>query len=92
MRVQQFIRTRIVWRSLQGLTVPVTSVVRISGQYFCFVAEPGAQGGLVARQKPIEVGQVLGNDYVVRSGLKAGETLIVSGIQKIGDGAPVRAE
>jgi hypothetical protein len=28
----------------------------------------------------------------VRSGLKAGETLIVSGIQKIGDGAPVRAE
>ncbi len=92
MRVQQFIRTRIVWRSLQGLTVPVTSVVRINGQYFCFVAEPGAQGGLVARQKPIEVGRLLGNDYVVRSGLKAGETLIVSGIQKIGDGAPVRAE
>lgn len=92
MRVQQFIRTRIVWRSLQGLTVPVTSVVRINGQYFCFVAEPGPQGGLVARQKPIEVGQLTGNDYVVRSGLKAGDTLIVSGIQKIGDGAPVRAE
>ena len=66
--------------------------MRISGQYFCFVAEPGPQGGLVARQKPIEVGQLLGNDYIVRSGLKAGETLIVSGIQKIGDGAPVRAE
>ena len=92
MRVLQFIRARIVWRSLQGLTVPLTSVVRISGQYFCFVAEPGPQGGLVAKQKPIEVGQVLGNDYVVRSGLKAGETLIVSGIQKIGDGAPVSAE
>lgn len=91
-RVLQFIRARVVWRSIQGLTVPLTSVVRISGQYFCFVAEPGPQGGLVARQKPIEVGQLLGNNYVVRSGLKAGETLIVSGIQKIGDGAPVRAE
>jgi len=91
-RVLQFIRSRIVWRSVQGLTVPVTSVVRISGQYFCFVAEPGAQGGLVAKQKPIEVGQMIVNDYVVRSGLKAGETLIVSGIQKIGDGVPVRAE
>ena len=91
-RVLQFIRTRIVWRSVQGLTVPVTAVVRISGQYFCFVAESGAQGGLVAKQKPIEVGEMIGNDYVVRSGLKAGETLIVSGIQKIGDGAPVRAE
>ncbi len=35
---------------------------------------------------------MLGNNYIVRSGLKAGETLIVSGIQKIGDGAPVKAE
>ena len=91
-RVQQFIRSRIVWRSTQSLTVPLTAVVRISGQYFCFVAEPGPKGGLVAKQKPIEVGQLIGNDYVVRSGLKAGEALIVSGIQKIGDGAPVRAE
>jgi RND family efflux transporter MFP subunit len=91
-RVLQFVRARVVWRSVEGLTVPMTSVTRIAGQYFCFVAEPGAQGGLVAKQKPIEVGQLIGNDYVVRSGLKAGETLIVSGIQKIGDGAPVRAE
>jgi RND family efflux transporter MFP subunit len=92
LRVLQFVRTRIVWRSVQGLTVPVTAVVRISGQYFCFLAESGPQGGLVARQKPLEVGEMIGNDYVVRSGLKAGETLIVSGIQKIGDGAPVRPE
>ena len=91
-RVLQFVRSRIIWRSVQGLTVPITSVVRISGQYFCFVAEKGAQGGLVAKQKPIEVGEVVGNDYVVKSGLKAGETLIVAGIQKIGEGAPVKAE
>jgi RND family efflux transporter MFP subunit len=90
-RVQQFIRSRIIWRTVQGLKVPLTAVVRISGQYFCFVAEPG-QGGLVARQKPIEVGEVVGNDYVVRNGLKEGEQLIVSGIQKIGDGAPVKGE
>jgi RND family efflux transporter MFP subunit len=90
-RVLQFIRARIIWRTVQGLKVPITAVVRISGQYFCFVAESG-QGGLVARQRPIEVGEVIGNDYVVRSGLKEGEQLIVSGIQKIGDGAPVRGE
>jgi membrane fusion protein, multidrug efflux system len=47
---------------------------------------------VTARQRPIEVGEMVGNDYVVRSGLKAGEKLIVSGIQKIGNGAPVRAE
>ncbi len=91
-RVLQFVRTRIVWREVQGLKIPVTAVVRISGQYFCFVAEPGQGGGLVAKQKPIEVGEVIGNDYIVRGGLKAGDKVIVSGIQKIGDGAPVRAE
>jgi RND family efflux transporter MFP subunit len=91
-RVLQFIRARIVWRSVPGLTVPLTAVTRVSGQYFCFVAESGANNSLVARQRPIEVGEVRGNDYVIRSGLKAGERLIVSGIQKIGDGAPVRAE
>jgi RND family efflux transporter MFP subunit len=91
-RVLQFIRSRIVWRSVDGLTIPLTSVVRISGQYFCFTAEPGPQGGLVARQKPITVGPLVGNDYVVLGGLKPGETIIVNGIQKIGDGAPISAE
>ena len=37
-----------------------------------------------------QVGEVVGNDYVVESGLKPGDKLIVSGIQKIADGAPVR--
>ena len=91
-RVQQFVRARIVWRTVHGLTVPVTAVTRISGQYFCFVAEPGPQGGLVARQKPLQVGELIGNDYTVTSGVKAGDRLIVSGIQKLGDGAPVQAQ
>ena len=64
---------------------------RINGQYFCFVAESGPQG-LVAHQRPVQVGEVMGNDYVVQGGLKPGDQLIVGGIQKIGDGAPVRAE
>jgi RND family efflux transporter MFP subunit len=90
-RVQQFVRARIVWRSEPGITVPMTAVTRISGQHFCFVAEQG-QGGLVARQKPIQVGELIGNDYVVISGLAAGERVITSGIQKLGDGAPIKAE
>ena len=91
-RVQQFVRARIVWRTVQALTVPVTAVTRISGQYFGFVAEPGPQGGLVAKQRPLQVGEMVGNDYVVKSGVKAGDRLIVSGIQKLGDGAPVQPQ
>jgi RND family efflux transporter MFP subunit len=92
LRLHQFIRARIVWRSSPGITVPLTAVNRVSGQYFCFVAADGPQGGLVARQTPIEIGDVIGNDYVVRKGLKAGDRLIVSGIQKIGDGAPIQTQ
>jgi membrane fusion protein (multidrug efflux system) len=32
-----------------------------------------------------------GNDYVVTGGLKAGDRVIVAGVQKIGEGAPVTA-
>jgi RND family efflux transporter MFP subunit len=92
LRVQQFVRARIVWRSTPGLTVPITAVTRISGQHFCFVAEPGKDGGLIARQKPVEVGELIGNEYIVRGGLKAGDQIIVSGIQKLGDGVPVKAQ
>jgi len=90
-RVQQFVRTRIIWRTVPGLLVQITAVTRVNGQYFCFVAEPAGQG-LVAHQRPLQVGELQGNDYVVKSGLKAGDQLIVSGVQKIADGAPVRAQ
>jgi RND family efflux transporter MFP subunit len=90
-RTSQFVRTQVLWSTEPGLTIPVTSVVRINGQFFAFVAEPGQGGGLVAHQRAVTLGSVIGNDYVVVGGLKPGEKLIVSGIQKIGDGAPVQA-
>jgi RND family efflux transporter MFP subunit len=88
-RVLQYIRARIIWSSDAALTVPVVAVNRISGQYFVFVVESGPKG-IVARQKPVTVGEVVGDDYVVQEGLKPGERVIVSNIQKIGDGAPIK--
>jgi multidrug efflux pump subunit AcrA (membrane-fusion protein) len=85
------VRARIVWHTIDGVTVPLTAVTRINGKYFCFVVD-NAKGASVARQRPIEVGELLGNDYVVLSGLSAGDQVIVSGIQKIGDGAPVKPQ
>jgi len=88
-RTEQFVRARVVWTEAPALTVPLVALNRINGQFFAFVAETGAEGKLVARQRAIEPGAMVGNDYVVRSGLKPGEVLIVSGVQKIRDGAPV---
>lgn len=88
-RTDQFVRAQIVWTEAPALTAPVVALNRINGQFFAYVAEPGDGGALVARQRPVEPGVIVGNDYVVKSGLKAGDKLIVSGIQKIRDGAPV---
>src|SRR5438105_2833643 len=88
LRTSQFIRARVVWGTRQGPVVPVLAVSRISGQYFAFVAEP-EKGGLVARQRPLKVGEIVGNDYVVLDGIRAGDRVIVSGTQFLRDGAPV---
>ena len=87
-RADQFVRARVVWTTAPGLTIPVTAVTRINAQFFAFVAEKSGDG-LVAKQKPVQLGEIIGNDYVVQSGLQPGEQLIVSGLQKIRDGAPV---
>lgn len=88
-RTEQFVRARIVWTEKPALTAPIVALNRINGQFFAYVAESGDGGKTVAHQRAVEPGPVVGNDYIVNSGLKAGEKLIVSGVQKIGDGAPV---
>jgi multidrug efflux pump subunit AcrA (membrane-fusion protein) len=88
-RTDQFVRAQIVWTEAPALTAPVVALNRINGQFFAYVAEPGDGGALVARQRPVEPGVIVGNDYVMKSGLKVGDKLIVSGVQKIRDGAPV---
>jgi RND family efflux transporter MFP subunit len=90
LRASQYVRARIVWKTTDALVVPVTAVLRINGQFFAFVAEE-AGGKLVARQRGIKVGSIVGDDYVVLDGIKAGERIVVSGAQKLADGAPVQA-
>jgi multidrug efflux pump subunit AcrA (membrane-fusion protein) len=71
--------------------LPVVAVQRVSDQYFAFIATAEADGSLVARQRPVDLGPVTGNAYVVRGGLSVGDRLVLSGTQKIGDGVPVQA-
>jgi RND family efflux transporter MFP subunit len=92
LRPSQYVRARIVWKTAEGLVVPVTAVLRINGQFFAFVAEPGAGGALTAKQRPIKVGPIVGESYPVLDGIKPGERVVVSGAQKLADGAPVAAQ
>jgi RND family efflux transporter MFP subunit len=89
LRTAQVIRARVVWGSQQKPVVPVLAVSRIGGVYFAFVAEPDQKGGYVVHQKPLQVGQIVGNDYVILDGVKPGDKVVVSGTQFLIDGIPV---
>lgn len=88
LRNAQFIRAQIVWATQDKPVVPVLAVSRIGGQFFVFMAVD-ENGKTVARQKPLQVGEIVGNDYVVLNGVKPGDKVIVSGTQFLVDGAPV---
>ncbi len=87
-RSAQFVRARVIWRSHPGLMIPVTAVARVSGQYFTFVAQRDSKG-TVARQVPVQVGDITDSSYTVLGGIKPGDEVIISGTQNLADGAPV---
>ena len=64
------------------------SITRLGGHAFVFVATPADQGD-IAKQRPVELGELTNNAYVVAKGLAAGDRVITSNVQKLHDGAPV---
>ena len=94
LRSAQVLKARLVWAKRERLTVPTSATTRQAGQYFVFVASPEAHGDAAgtARQVPVQVGPIEGNEFVVLKGLAAGDRVIVSGIQKLHDGAPITVQ
>jgi RND family efflux transporter MFP subunit len=91
LRSMQLVRARIAWSTHPGVTVPVVAVSRVSGQFFAFVAEQ-QDGKTVARQRPLQLGAITGNDYTVLSGLKPGDQVVTSGGQNLTEGTPIKIE
>jgi multidrug efflux pump subunit AcrA (membrane-fusion protein) len=44
----------------------------------------------MAHQVPVKVGETVGNSYPVLAGLKPGDKVIISGLQFLQEGAPVK--
>ncbi len=85
----QQIKARVIWSSAPVPVVPVLAVTRLGGQTFVYVAT-NQDGKFFARQRPIQVGDTVGNNYAVLSGLQNGDKVIISGTQFLVDGAPVQ--
>jgi RND family efflux transporter MFP subunit len=88
LRIAQQVRAQITWGVHEGPVIPVLAVQRINGQFFAFVSVNEGKG-TTARQKPLKLGDTVGNDYVVLDGLKPGDHVIISGTQSLQDGMPV---
>ena len=89
-RNAQLVKARVIWSTAPAPTVPVLAVTRIGGQSFVYVAEQAGGGSTVAKQRAVTLGDTIGNDYAVTSGLKPGEKVVISGIQFLIDGVPIQ--
>jgi RND family efflux transporter MFP subunit len=70
-----------------ALLIPQRAVIELQGSYQ--VAVVGGDNKVSIR--PVKVAERVGNLWIVTDGLKAGERVIVEGLQKVRDGAPVNA-
>ncbi|MEH2255315.1 efflux RND transporter periplasmic adaptor subunit [Nostoc sp.] len=95
LRDGQYVRARIIWRTSPGILISTAAVSQVGAQDFVFVAQSESKDGKtvqVARQRPVKLGVIQDQTYQVISGIKAGEQLIVSGIQSLVDGAPIQPD
>src|SRR5687768_16696279 len=87
LRPGQFVR--VVLRGAvipNAVTVPQRAVMEGPQGKFVYVVDEKS----TAQPRPVEAGQWAGDRWVITSGLKGGERVIVDGVMKIGPGAPVR--
>ncbi len=69
------------------LEVPERAVVELQGKTFLWIVSQDGK----AHQRPVKVGEQNGSNQLILDGLKAGERVVVEGLQKVREGAPVNA-
>lgn len=89
LRSSELVRARVVYAVDQALQVPARAVLRQSGQTFVYVvADKG--GKTVVERRPVELGELGVESFVVQKGLAAGDRIVTSSLQALRDGAPVK--
>jgi RND family efflux transporter MFP subunit len=83
-----FGRVRLSAKTQTGaLLVPQRAVMELQGSYQ--VAVVGSDNKVTIR--PVTAGERVGKLWIITDGLKAGERVVVEGLMKVRDGAPVKA-
>jgi RND family efflux transporter MFP subunit len=88
LRNAQMVKARVIWSTTPMAVVPVLAVTRQGGLSFVFVAHQ-QNGHWFAHQTPVTLGDTVGNNYSVSSGLNPGDKVIVSSTQFLVNDMPV---
>jgi multidrug efflux pump subunit AcrA (membrane-fusion protein) len=88
LRNAQIVKARVIWSTKPMAVVPVLAVMRQGEQSFVFVMQK-QNGMAVAHREPVVLGDTVGNNYSIVSGLSAGDKVIATGTQFLVDGMPV---
>ena len=81
----QVVKAKLIWKTMQGITVPTNAVMNFAGEKFVFIVNKDN----TVIQTPVELGDLDGSQVVVTKGLKEGDSIVTSGIQKLRNGSPV---
>jgi RND family efflux transporter MFP subunit len=93
LRDAQYVRARVIWGTQPGVLVPTEAVSPIGGQNFVYVAttktDDRGKSQTIARQVPVTLGSIQGQSYQVVKGLNPGDQVIITGVSKLKQGAPI---
>jgi membrane fusion protein (multidrug efflux system) len=83
----QFVRIALTGATRpNAVLIPQRAVLEGPQGKFVYVVDEKS----TAQARPVELGEWAGSDWIVISGLKAGERVIADGVMRIGPGAPVK--
>lgn len=88
LRPGMFARVRVdLGTHKDSIQIPQRAVVELQGKNFLWVIT--AEN--TASQRPVKIGEQVGSNFVVLDGVSRGERIVVEGLQKAREGAPVTA-
>jgi multidrug efflux system membrane fusion protein len=85
----QFVNVRLLVQEKRGVVLlPTAAIQRTTSRTFVYVVKPDS----TVEIRPITEGVVEGDESEITSGLQAGETVVLMGVDKLEEGAHVRVQ
>jgi membrane fusion protein (multidrug efflux system) len=84
----QFARVQVATAQLaDAIVLPQRTIQELQGKYYVWIVDSEGK----AQQRDVQMGPRIGNGWQVQQGLKAGDVVVVDGVQHLKPGAAVRA-